>query len=179
MLPLFKPWFYYFVNKFYFLKSCTNFVAENDSIVVKKISVYFNANELCHQDECSTCDVDATVNLFLVQKKDTVKVPSIRLNRCSQTLPILYKTITCSQNDFGASGYNFAKYGNIIYNIKELYPYPQTSKELNDFIRNDLYYIKLTALNTCLKWKTNLLSISSVSCLLQHFKIPQWHKHNR
>ena len=116
-----------------------------------EISIHFIANELCPQDQCSTCDVDATINLMLVHKKDTVKVPSIRLYRCSQTLPILYKTIACSQNDFGASGYNFAKYGNIIYNIKELYPYPQTSKELNDLIRNDLYYIKLTALNTCVK----------------------------
>lgn len=116
-----------------------------------EMSIYFIASELCPQDECSTCDVDASINILLVHKTDTVKVPSIRIYRCGQNIPILYKTIGCNQNDFGASGHNFAKYGKIIYNIKEMYPYPQTMEQLNDLIQNNLYYIRLTALNTCIK----------------------------
>jgi len=116
-----------------------------------EISIYFIASELCSQDECPTCDVDASINIFLIHKKDTVNAPAIRIYRCGQSLPILYNTINCNQKDFGSSGFNFTKYGNIIFNVKELYPYPQTMNELNDLIQNKKYYVRLTLLNTCIK----------------------------
>jgi hypothetical protein len=116
-----------------------------------EMGIYFLASELCSQDECPTCDVNAAIDVFLLHSTDTVKINSIRIYRCGQFPPILYKTVGCDQSDFGASGYHFTKYGKILYNVNELYPYPKTRSELNDLIQNNAYYIKLTALNTCIE----------------------------
>lgn len=116
-----------------------------------EMSIHFLGSELCSQEECSTCDVSASVNIFLVHAADTVKVSPIRLYRCSQDLPILYKTINCSQADFGSYGYHFTKYGRIIYSVSEMYPYPATRAEVMEFAKNNRYSIKVTALNSCIQ----------------------------
>lgn len=127
----------------------------NEPVTIKttegEMSIYFIADELCSQDLCSTCDVNASVKIFLVSTTDTAKVEPIRIYRCGQVPPILYRTVDCSQQQFGYSGYHFAKYGRIIYNIKEMYPYPATQTELAGMISYNLYHVKLIALNDCEK----------------------------
>lgn len=55
-----------------------------------EMNVYFVASELCPQSECASCDVDASIDIFLVHGTDTVKAPTIRIYRCGQDLPIRY-----------------------------------------------------------------------------------------
>lgn len=126
-------------------------MGESQEIATSKgtMSIFFEASELCPQSECATCDVDASIDFFLVHENDTVKTPTIRIYRCGQDVPIIYETVSCSQKDFGASGYNFTNYGKLIYNIKEMFPYPETINELTDFIQNNKYYIKLTIIKAC------------------------------
>jgi len=57
------------------------------------MKIYFIASELCAQSECGTCDVNASLDIFLIYETDTLQTSTIRIYRCSQDLPILYKTI--------------------------------------------------------------------------------------
>ncbi len=126
-------------------------MGESQEIATSKgtMRIFFEASELCAQSECATCDVSASVDFFLIHESDTVKTPTIRLYRCGQDLPIIYKTVSCTQADFGSYGYHFTKYGKLIYNIKELFPYPETREEVFDFYFKNLYNLKLTILNAC------------------------------
>jgi hypothetical protein len=121
---------------------------ESQEIATSKgtISIFFEASEFCARIMCPTCDVEASIRLFLVHENDTVKLPTISIYRCGEDPPIIYRTVSCSQED---SGYNFIKYGKLIYCIKEMFPYPETIDEIIDLVQNNKYYIKLTIIKAC------------------------------
>ena len=116
------------------------------------MEIWFDANEPCpiNEEACGFCDPLANVNIFLKHAGDTVSLQWISLYRCILPFsPIFYETINCDRQEFGSYSYNFRDYKNIIYNVKELYPYPHTVEETEDFYYNNKYYLNLTILNKC------------------------------
>lgn len=112
------------------------------------ISIRFSGYDLCPQSDCSTCDPEAPVRIYLKHKLDSMQVKTMYIYRCSQRLPILYKTAKCVF-PYVISGEPIEKYGNLIFSVKELAPYAKTSVEVQDFYKNNKYTLSLTILNAC------------------------------
>ncbi len=112
------------------------------------ITIKFTGGDFCPQNECSTCDPEVQLRIFLKHKLDSIEVPTMSIYRCSQTLPILYKTGKCTF-PYAISGEPIKRYGKLIFSVKELAPYAKTSAEVKDFYINNKYTLNLTILNAC------------------------------
>jgi len=96
------------------------------------MEIWFEAGEICpiSIEFCGSCDPLASVYISLKHAADTVLLPKMSLDRCTLPFsPIFYETINCDWQDFGYFGFSFIDYKNIIYSVKELYPYPHTKEE--------------------------------------------------
>jgi hypothetical protein len=114
-----------------------------------ELEIKFEAGEICpiNEDVCGSCDPEAVISMLIKHEKDSVSLPRIYLYRCSLPFaPISYGTIDCDEEVFG---YHFTHYENMIYNVRELTPYPHTHEETNDFYYNSKYTLRLTILNKC------------------------------
>ena len=112
------------------------------------ISFKFIASDLCSQDNCSTCDGDASIRLFFKHNSDSVELPIINIHRCSDPVPTIYSNPDCKK-PYGTSYIPLIEYQNIIFGIIELSPYPKTYSEIMDFYYNKKYILNFTILNTC------------------------------
>ena len=116
------------------------------------MGIWFDANEACpiNEEACGFCDPLAAVHIYLKHAGDTVSLQMMSLYRCALPFsPIFYETINCDRPDFNSSYDQSTLYENLIYNVKELYPYPHTVEETEDFYYNNKYYLNLTILNKC------------------------------
>ncbi len=110
------------------------------------MKINFIASDFCTPEWCGTCDVESTINIFLYHEADSVTLPTIDFVRCNKTPPIIYKTANCNQDRYG---YNSTDHENLIFSVRELYPYPRTNEESQDFYYNNKYNLNLTILNKC------------------------------
>jgi len=115
------------------------------------MNIMFNVDPICYPEICRRCHLIAVVKFRLAHGSDTVVLDPLYLSGGCIQPPIYYGTVNCNETRIGGFGSHVTRHGNLIYNIKELYPYPNTRDELDSLRDNNKYSMNLTILNTCVQ----------------------------
>lgn len=129
-------------------------LGESNIIQTDKGNLYISllkVADACTQSECKTCDVLANVIFELKLDKETKQLAGISIGRCGNTpLPLIMKynnLCTYPKTEVGILG--LTSFGNLIFAIRELSPYPKDLEEAKLLLNEKKYEVNLIIKNRC------------------------------